>query len=382
MQFSIGQNKIIKGDTVQVSLDSVQEPNSMIKAYAFLKNNAVTSGVVCAEKAEDQGVVYSPNQGSFMLNLTMIPATITKIVIAVSLEKQDSHSFGQISPPMVEVSDSEVVTFQASSDGRTEKALILTEIYRHNGNWKVKALAGGFVGGISDLLANMKVTLPTTQTSPVANRSIIAKRSVSNQRPVNDVQNSAPQIENGSVPDQRQANDASNTMSNAQQQGSQEIDLFSKEGFTTMFGNLFKKGEQAALDLKAGVMKFKSKNFLRASIAGAFMVSAADGSVDSEEKKKLLAFIQSDDALSVFDSSDVIKIFKEFDDAFDFDADAGKAKALKEISKVSGNVEQSKFLIRMIVAIGSADGDFDADEQNVVRIICGELNLSPKEFGL
>ena len=39
-------------------------------------------------------------------------------------------------------------------------------------------------------------------------------------------------------------------------------------------------------------------------------------------------------------------------------------------------------MVRVCCAIGAADGNFDDDEKAVVRKICAELNLNPKDFDL
>lgn len=147
-----------------------------------------------------------------------------------------------------------------------------------------------------------------------------------------------------------------------------------------MLGKLFNRGKAAMEDLKNGALKFKEENFLEASVAGGFMVANADGNIDSDEKSKLLKFIKSNEALSVYNPEDVVKQFKKYSDLYEFDVDAAEAAALQAISKIKSNTEKSKFLVRMICSIGKTDGDFDKDEKTVVRKICLELNLNPSEF--
>lgn len=52
------------------------------------------------------------------------------------------------------------------------------------------------------------------------------------------------------------------------------------------------------------------------------------------------------------------------------------------MGRIKKNAESARLLIRMIIAIASADGNFDAQEQIVAAKIAKELGLNPAEFGL
>lgn len=355
MQFITGQNKPLQGEQFEVSFNRVA-PESSISAYAFLQDGNTAKSIVCKTNTSEKGIDYNEHQGTFSINLSAISDSVSKISFAVALENS-TNNFGNVIPPEISVSGSDSVSYELSSKGRFEKSLIVLEVYRHNGTWKIKATAAGYKNGIEDLLKLFNISLPAPKPTRRITLGSSESQDSNEEQPVNKRNEDFLQKDSSS-------------------------NHFSQQGIEKMFKKLFGQGEKSVQDLKSGILKFKSKNFLRASIAGSFMVAAADGSIDAEEKKKLLAFIQTDDALSVFDTSDVISIFKEFEDAYEFDADAGKAQALKAISKVSGNAEQSKFLIRLIIAIGSSDGDFDNDEKNAVREVCQELSVPASDFNL
>lgn len=137
-----------------------------------------------------------------------------------------------------------------------------------------------------------------------------------------------------------------------------------------------------ATNVQDEVRRFKNKEFMEAVVAGCAMVAFADGVIKSEEKAKMAGFIQRNDALKVFDMSKVISGFEKYVQGFEFDYSIGKGEALKAISKIRRNQEEAKLLVRVCCAIGAADGDFDESEKRVVREICHELGLDPKEFGL
>ncbi|UOA08709.1 tellurite resistance TerB family protein [Methylobacter sp. S3L5C] len=148
------------------------------------------------------------------------------------------------------------------------------------------------------------------------------------------------------------------------------------------FDNFLSQLKSKANELKTEVLKFKNKDFLNAAMAGSALIAMADGSISSEEKQKMIKFIESNDALSIFTTSDVIKAFQEFVSQLEFDKDIGEAKAYQAIGKMKSNIEASRLLVRMIIAIASSDGMFDNDEKKIAIKIAKELALNPSEFEL
>jgi tellurite resistance protein TerB len=148
------------------------------------------------------------------------------------------------------------------------------------------------------------------------------------------------------------------------------------------FDNFLNQLKTKANELKTGALKFKNKDFLNAAMAGSALVAMADGSISAEEKQKMIKFIESNDALSIFTTSDVIKAFQDFVGQLEFDKDIGEAKAYQALGKMKSNSEASRLLVRMIIAIASSDGIFDGDEKKVAVKIAKELAIDPSEFEL
>ncbi len=149
-----------------------------------------------------------------------------------------------------------------------------------------------------------------------------------------------------------------------------------------MLSNLMNSIKSKASDLKSGVLQYKNKNFLNAVAAGSVLISRADGDVSSEEKQKMMKIVSSNEALSVFEQSDVIKVFNEYLGYFEFDADVGISKSYEALNKIRGDETQCRTLMRLVIAIAGADGDFDADEKAVAKKVAVELGLTPAEFEL
>ena len=148
------------------------------------------------------------------------------------------------------------------------------------------------------------------------------------------------------------------------------------------FSNFLSGLKTKAGELKTEALKFKNKDFLNAAMAGSALVSMADGSVSAEEKQKMIKFIETNDALSVFTTSDVIKAFQDFVGQLEFDKDIGEAKAYQALGKMKNNKDASRLLVRMIIAVAASDGNFDEKEKVVARKIARELGVEPSEFEL
>ena len=148
------------------------------------------------------------------------------------------------------------------------------------------------------------------------------------------------------------------------------------------FENFLSQLKTKASELKTEALKFKNKDFLNAAMAGSALIAMADGSISSTEKQKMIKFIESNDALSIFTTSDVIKAFQDFVGQLEFDKEIGEAKAYQAIGKMKSNTEASRLLVRMIIAIASSDGNFDHDEKKIAVKIAKELAINPSEFEL
>ena len=139
---------------------------------------------------------------------------------------------------------------------------------------------------------------------------------------------------------------------------------------------------EVTANLKTEVTKLKNKTFLEAVVAGCALVAHADGVVKPEEKQKMMGFLRNSDVLSVFSVEEVIGIFDKYSKQFEFDHQIGQASALQVVAKLKGKDAEARLMVRVCCAIGAADGNFDDNEKGVVRKICAELGLNPKDFDL
>ncbi len=99
------------------------------------------------------------------VNLSKIPADVHKVIFcAIVYEGQArAQNFGQVADAYVRIVDSngnkEVARYDLSEDGSTETSMIFGELYRHNGEWKFRAVGQGFAGGLGPLAASYGVSV-------------------------------------------------------------------------------------------------------------------------------------------------------------------------------------------------------------------------------
>lgn len=99
------------------------------------------------------------------VDLMKVPADVTKLAIAVTIHEADQRkqNFGQVSNAFIRVVNSktgkEVARYDLSEDASTNTAMIFGELYKHNNEWKFKAVGQGYDGGLGPLAKNFGVNV-------------------------------------------------------------------------------------------------------------------------------------------------------------------------------------------------------------------------------
>jgi tellurium resistance protein TerD len=92
------------------------------------------------------------------VNLPSVPADVHKIVITVTIHEAQARgqNFGQVQNAFVRVvnaqSNAEVVRYDLVENYSTDTALIMAELYRKDGEWRLNAVGSGYQGGLKSLL--------------------------------------------------------------------------------------------------------------------------------------------------------------------------------------------------------------------------------------
>ncbi|HEY9295002.1 TerD family protein [Microcoleus sp. FACHB-68] len=92
------------------------------------------------------------------VNLNKVPSNVQKIVVTVTIHEaqQRGQNFGQIRNAFVRVVNAqtkqEAIRYDLVEDYSIETALIMAELYRKDGEWRLNAVGAGYQGGLQALL--------------------------------------------------------------------------------------------------------------------------------------------------------------------------------------------------------------------------------------
>ncbi|MFE7954737.1 tellurite resistance TerB family protein [Streptomyces sp. NPDC057413] len=149
-----------------------------------------------------------------------------------------------------------------------------------------------------------------------------------------------------------------------------------------LWDRIKESASQMQTQLVAKKNDLKSGAFRDASMAMCALVAAADGTVDPSERRRVAELIATNEVLQNFPADDLRRRFEENLDKLTTDFDFGKVSVLQEIAKAKKKPAEARAVVQIGIVIGGADGDFDKDEQAVVREACYTLDLPPHEFDL
>ena len=99
------------------------------------------------------------------IHFSKVPADVKKLVVAVTIHDADQRkqNFGQVNNAFMRIINNddnvEIARFDLSEDASTETAMIFGELYRHNEEWKFKAVGQGFSGGLAALASQPGVNI-------------------------------------------------------------------------------------------------------------------------------------------------------------------------------------------------------------------------------
>ncbi|MEG3966957.1 MULTISPECIES: TerD family protein [unclassified Microcoleus] len=92
------------------------------------------------------------------INLKKVPNDVQKILVTVTIHEaqQRRQNFGQVQNAFVRIvnaqTQQEAVRYDLVEDYSIETALIMAELYRKDGEWRLNAVGSGYQGGLQALL--------------------------------------------------------------------------------------------------------------------------------------------------------------------------------------------------------------------------------------
>lgn len=133
--------------------------NGKVRSDAdFIFYNQKTSGCGSVEHTGDNRTGEGDGDDeSIKVELGRVPPNVQRLAVTVTIHDADARrqSFGQVENAFIRIvnadTNGEVVRYDLTEDYSTETAMIFGEVYRHNGEWKFKAVGQGYAGGLKSM---------------------------------------------------------------------------------------------------------------------------------------------------------------------------------------------------------------------------------------
>jgi tellurium resistance protein TerD len=141
--FLLGSNEKLISDKHFIFYNNLTSPDAT-KSIEHTGDNLTGAG------AGDDEVIK--------VNLQQVPPDIEKVVVTVTIHdaQERKQNFGQVQNAFVRIvnlqNEQEVVRYDLVEDYSTETALIMAELYRKDGEWRLNAVGAGYQGGLQALL--------------------------------------------------------------------------------------------------------------------------------------------------------------------------------------------------------------------------------------
>lgn len=133
-------------------------------------------------------------------------------------------------------------------------------------------------------------------------------------------------------------------------------------------------------EIKGKVARYQNQNFRDACMATCALVAMADGILQDDERKKVIACIQNNEALSHFSATVLRDLFIGFcEQAKD---DFTKVEVIKAIRKVKTENDFADMVVKIGIIIAKSDKEFADVEKAVIKTIISELGLNETDYDL
>lgn len=138
--FMLGDNDKVPSDQYFIFFNNKTSPDESV--------NHLGDNLTGAGEGDDEVV---------NIDLDKVAAEIKKVAFTVTIYEATSRNqnFGMVNNAFIRVvnrdSNDELARYDLGEDFSLETAVIFGEVYRHNDEWKFKAVGQGFSGGLGDM---------------------------------------------------------------------------------------------------------------------------------------------------------------------------------------------------------------------------------------
>ena len=133
-------------------------------SFIFYNNKTLADGSV-EHQGDNRSGEGEGDDEQVTVKLTGLAPAVKKLVFAVTIHEAEgrNQNFGQVSNAFIRVvnkaDNKEIARYDLSEDASTETAMIFGEVYKHNDEFKFKAIGQGFAGGLKPLAESYGVNI-------------------------------------------------------------------------------------------------------------------------------------------------------------------------------------------------------------------------------
>ena len=145
--FLLGENEKLVSDSHLIYFNNLKSPDPD-NSVEHMGDNLTGAG-----EGDDEVII---------VNLKKVPDEVQKIAFVTTIydAEKRGQNFGQVNNAFVRLVDvktkEEVIRYDLTEDYSTETAMIISELYRKDGQWRMSAVGDGYEGGLEAMLNRYK----------------------------------------------------------------------------------------------------------------------------------------------------------------------------------------------------------------------------------
>lgn len=171
MRLSRGANTPLTGDDLTIAVSGAQTGTVDLMAFQLADSGRVRGDhdlVFFNQPASVEGALRLVAGDRLTLSLAGVPQDVATVAVAVALDEGTSGSLAAIDGLGVSVQAGSE-TLECPVEGlTTERAVVLLEVYRRQGAWKLRNVSAGWDGGLADLVREHGVSVDDEVPEAVA----------------------------------------------------------------------------------------------------------------------------------------------------------------------------------------------------------------------
>lgn len=183
MQLSKGGNAPLPDAEIGIGLSFDNVPQGAdidVSAYLLRADGRVRGDedMVFFNQRSAPGIRLDAKGTHFALRTDQVAADVEKIAICVVVDGQPASTLGAI-----EIRAGQDISFRHDVSTSPEAAIILAEVYRRNGGWKIRAVGQGFTGGMAPLARSFGIDVnddpapaPAAPPAPVSLKKVTLEK--------------------------------------------------------------------------------------------------------------------------------------------------------------------------------------------------------------